>query len=280
MQSFFLCLSALAICLISYSPSALSFVLNSKCTRKYSSSMINFQRSRPVGRTICTMSVSDEEVDAEAVDVDNDYDVSEETLDILDSEIIPELEVSETLEPEVAEVVDPYEVAVKALEAQLRTEIINIESNLKSERNALSKIKDKASESGKNGYFIVQAKVAEFQKVKAVEQKARVTRNKREFVSKMLPVVDAFRAAPSISPSTSDREESMHKNFGSLLSSIMVVFEKYGFKEFDAGKNDYFPAHKLISYDVIIHNFNFESSFLCSAYSFETFYFIQKLVVH
>ena len=157
MQSFFLCLSALAICLISYSPSALSFVLNSKCTRKYSSSMINFQRSRPVGRTICTMSVSDEEVDAEAVDVDNDYDVSEETLDILDSEIIPELEVSETLEPEVAEVVDPYEVAVKALEAQLRTEIINIESNLKSERNALSKIKDNASESGKKVNFMVQA---------------------------------------------------------------------------------------------------------------------------
>ena len=67
----------------------------------------------------------------------------------------------------------------------MRSEITSIESNLKSERNALSKIKDKASESGKNGYFMVQAMVAEFQRVKAVEYKACVTRNKREFVSKM-----------------------------------------------------------------------------------------------
>ena len=103
------------------------------------------------------MEVSDEEINAGAVDVNNDYEESEKTLDILDSEIIPELEVTEILDPEEFELVNPYEIAVKVLWAQLRTEIINIESNLKSERNALSKIKDNASESGKKVYFMVQA---------------------------------------------------------------------------------------------------------------------------
>ena len=103
------------------------------------------------------MEVSDEEINAGAVDVNNDYEESEKTLDILDSEIIPELEVTEILDPEEFELVNPYEIAVKVLWAQLRTEIINIESNLISERNALSKIKDNASESGKKVYFMVQA---------------------------------------------------------------------------------------------------------------------------
>ena len=66
---------------------------------------------------------------------------------ILDSEIIPELEVTEIFDLEEVELVDPDEVVVKALKAQLRTQIIDIESNL----NDFSKIKDKASESGKNG---------------------------------------------------------------------------------------------------------------------------------
>ena len=103
------------------------------------------------------MEVSDEEINAGAVDVNNDYEESEKTLDILDSEIIPELEVTEILDPEEFELVNPYEIAVKVLWAQLRTEIINIESNLISERNALSKIKDNPSESGKKVYFMVQA---------------------------------------------------------------------------------------------------------------------------
>ena len=51
----------------------------------------------------------------------------------------------------------------------------------------------------------------------------------------MLPVVDAFRQARAVAPATTDREENMHKNFGSLLDNILLVFQKYGFKEFDAG---------------------------------------------
>ena len=61
------------------------------------------------------MEVSDEEINAGAVDVNNDYEESEKTLDILDSEIIPELEVTEILDPEEFELVNPYEIAVKVL---------------------------------------------------------------------------------------------------------------------------------------------------------------------
>ena len=74
------------------------------------------------------------------------------------------------------------------------------------------------------------------QRKKDVDQKERVKRNKRDFVKKMLPVVDSFRSARTVAPPNTEREERMHDTFGSLLSSILTVFEKYGFKEFEAGK--------------------------------------------
>lgn len=232
MGLFFLFVSTLAICLVCLTPTVHSFTVTSKFNVKCRMTLRNISRVLPTSRVPVRMAESDEEFDENSNDVD---DVSDEVLDVLDTEIVPEVAVEEPEVPKEVEL-DPYEVAVKALEAQLKSEVLMIESLLKSERNSLSKIKDKASESGKNGYFIVQAKVAEFQKNKAVEQKMRVTKNKREFVMKMLPVVDAFRAAPGISPAETEREDSMHKNFGSLLSSILVVFEKYGYKEYDAGK--------------------------------------------
>ena len=50
----------------------------------------------------------------------------------------------------------------------------------------------------------------------------------------MLPVVDLFREAPTKAVANTEREEQMHKSFGSLLTSILTVFEKYGYKEFQA----------------------------------------------
>ena len=73
------------------------------------------------------------------------------------------------------------------------------------------------------------------QRKKDAEQKKAVKANQREFVMKMLPVIDAFRQAPLKAPGTTEREQNMHKNFGSLLSSIMTVIEKFGFKEFQPG---------------------------------------------
>ena len=130
----------------------------------------------------------------------------------------------------------PYEAEVSKYQNKLEKELEYIQSVLTCEQGLLKLRKDSITVSGKNGYFFVQAEVAEFQKRKDKEQKARVLRNKKEFVQKMLPVVDAFRAAPMMAPAENEREESMHKNFGSLCDSIIVVFEKYGFKEFNSGE--------------------------------------------
>ena len=55
----------------------------------------------------------------------------------------------------------------------------------------------------------------------------------------MLPVIDLFREVPTLklvsTEGATEREESMHKNFGSLANQILSAFEKFGFKEFSAG---------------------------------------------
>ena len=105
------------------------------------------------------------------------------------------------------------------------TELENI---LRSERLLLARTKDKISESGKNGYFIIQAQVANYLKNKEMEQKESVAANKKEFVLKMLPVVDSFRDAPVIAPANTEREAKMHESFGALLKGVLDVFNKYG----------------------------------------------------
>ena len=149
--------------------------------------------------------------------------------------LITKCEGEEVVEEKPVVVLSPYQEAVLKYKTQVEKELEYIESVLKCERNLLMLRKDTITVSGKNGYYFVQAEVAEFQKKKEIEQKKRVIRNKREFVQRMLPVVDSFRAAPTVAPSSNEREESMHKNFGSLSKSLIDVFEKYGYKEFDAG---------------------------------------------
>jgi len=53
----------------------------------------------------------------------------------------------------------------------------------------------------------------------------------------MLPLVDAFRNAHLLAPADTEKELGMHKTYGALLDNILAVFQKYGYKEFDAGKN-------------------------------------------
>lgn len=52
----------------------------------------------------------------------------------------------------------------------------------------------------------------------------------------MLPVVDAFRNAREIAPAQTEKDENMHTSFASLLNGVINVFEKYGYKEYEAGK--------------------------------------------
>jgi molecular chaperone GrpE (heat shock protein) len=54
-------------------------------------------------------------------------------------------------------------------------------------------------------------------------------------VQRLFPVIDGFRAARATVPPETEREENMHKNFGSLLSSMLLILEKSGYKEYDVG---------------------------------------------
>ena len=49
-------------------------------------------------------------------------------------------------------------------------------------------------------------------------------------------MVDAFRSAPNNTPAQTEKGDQMHKSFHSLLDSVLLVFSKYGFKEFSVGK--------------------------------------------
>jgi hypothetical protein len=55
-------------------------------------------------------------------------------------------------------------------------------------------------------------------------------------VGKVLPIIDAFRVVPITTPSQTEREQNMHKNFGSLCTQILMAIEKFGFKEYSVGE--------------------------------------------
>ena len=74
------------------------------------------------------------------------------------------------------------------------------------------------------------------QKKRDENQKNLVEKSKREFIVKILPILDGFQDAQGKAPPTCEREENMHKNFGSLYTSIVAVVEKYGYKLFDGGR--------------------------------------------
>lgn len=140
--------------------------------------------------------------------------------------------------------IDPIEVAIKDRENELKVKIERLESTLRSEKAKLLKLKDRVSESGKMGFYMVQAQVHDFQKKRDTDQSNLVEKSKRDFVVKILPIIDNFREAESLAPATNEREQSMHKNFGSLLSNILSVIEKYGYKEFDAVVGNKLDSHR------------------------------------
>ena len=197
------------------------------------------------GKQLGRLYASDAETDGtEEMNDDEVVSESDEFAEVLDS-VVPEggVNATEEAEPEPEPEPTPLEKAIKEREEELTKKLAELEGKLRTERINTMKVKDKLSESGKTGFFMVQAQVAEFLKKKDADQKIRVSKNKREFVSKILPVVDAFNAAPLDHPAETEREENMHKSFGSLVSSIMIVFEKYGVKEYSADAGD-----KLDSY--------------------------------
>lgn len=74
--------------------------------------------------------------------------------------------VDESIETEAkveeAVVLSPLEEAILQKESELRSTLQSLENALKSERLRLGKVKDRKSESGKLGFFMVQAQVNDF----------------------------------------------------------------------------------------------------------------------
>lgn len=66
-------------------------------------------------------------------------------------------------------VVDPYQVAVIKLEMELQEKVSNLQEMVRRERVAEGKLRDKISESGKMGFYMIQAQVTDFQVTKAIQ---------------------------------------------------------------------------------------------------------------
>lgn len=71
-------------------------------------------------------------------------------------------QLSEEPEPVAQASIDHVSQAIADYEKVLTEELQQLETMLRSERAALTKLRDKVSESGKNGFFIVQAQVNDF----------------------------------------------------------------------------------------------------------------------
>lgn len=98
---------------------------------------------------------------------DNDGDVGIADDEATVPETVDDLNITDaTNQTEVvstnATEVDPIALAITEEENRLRKKVQELESVLKSERLRSVKIRDKISEGGKTGFFIVQAQVAEF----------------------------------------------------------------------------------------------------------------------
>lgn len=152
-------------------------------------------------------------------------------------EIFDLLENSTNIDNETS-AIDPVAEGIRMRVQDLNLQVAELESKIRSERILLTKTKDKLAESGKTGFFMVQAQVNDFLRKSDIQQKEKVAMNKREFALKILPVIDSFRMAPTIAPATSEKENSMHTAFSSLLTGILTVLEKSGFQEFSPAVGD------------------------------------------
>lgn len=99
---------------------------------------------------------SDKPDEEEAFCCETDEDFTEEGSDDENVDTIEESEVVDQV-PE-----DPQSNIIKLKEDTLKNQISQLESRIAFERAALLKTKDKVSESGKTGFFIVQAQVNDF----------------------------------------------------------------------------------------------------------------------
>lgn len=157
--------------------------------------------------------------------IENDVDTPvPQIVDMLENSTFDDVNATNT--------VDPVEEAIRQQTQELNLQVSELEAKIRTERILLTKSKDKLAESGKNGFFMVQAQVNDFLRKSDIRQKEKVAMNKREFALKILPVIDSFRMAPIVAPATNEKETNMHNAFSSLLTGILGVLNKSGFQEF------------------------------------------------
>lgn len=123
-------------------------------------------------------------------------------------------------------------LAIQNLESKLSSDLKAAKSLLQKEKSALYSLQEKNFESGKNGYFLIQAQVKDFNKRRESEQRKRVEDNKKKVVTKILPLLDAFRNVSMLHGGETEREIKMHSDFNVLVRSITVALQKYGYSEF------------------------------------------------
>lgn len=106
------------------------------------------------------MSMTDEAEDSTTTETDIGDD-GEEILD--DVEVVAtNLNATDSTTTNTTEPIDPKAEILKAKISALTAQERQLENAIATERLNLLRVKDKVSESGKTGYFIVQAQVAEF----------------------------------------------------------------------------------------------------------------------
>ena len=105
--------------------------------------------------------VADEPSEEETDDTDEVEDIDEDK--VLESEIEPPKQAEESDEDKEDEEEisnDPELLALQEQEKELQLMLKKLEDELRTERKSLTQTKDKLSESGKTGFFIIQAKVS------------------------------------------------------------------------------------------------------------------------
>ena len=117
--------------------------------------------------------ISNEEIEADIIDVVEGADgersneeIEADIIDIVESADSIDVPTNSTDDDGVnstyEEEVDPLAKAVADYEISLSNQVTSLEALLRTEKNNLIRWKDRISETGKNGYFIVQAQVNDF----------------------------------------------------------------------------------------------------------------------
>jgi hypothetical protein len=110
-----------------------------------------------------TTASSDEQISTDDSEEEVEEDVPNADEDILEAIDMALNETAIADAVNATEVLDPQAKAIADLEAKLQREVDALKSRVTIERINEGKLRDKISESGKVGFYMVQAKVTDFQ---------------------------------------------------------------------------------------------------------------------